>query len=319
MEIQLSMNGRTRKEAANCIGGAIGAAAVYLGTPAFNFDIGGIILNRQGIMTIGEADEGLPKVLCALQAAGFYTPEFAEEEMASQPEAHEGLCIQMPLDGFTPDKIDILRKLVASKQSLLQKALGAEALPIAIGQETLDFAWFNVNATPEEIAAYTHLVKALCDMAKRQQRVLAVDKPVESEKYSFRCFLLRLGFIGEEYASTRKILLQNLSGNGSAKSVQQKPRPFPAEQEPANEPNSPNNGDEEQPGEEPERTSKKKRRFSISKLFGALKLMANSVIICGLSAMLFIKVPRTRALFCRWRRVSSNSAIRSVATRWRSR
>jgi len=273
MEIQLSMNGRTRKEAAHCIGGAIGAAAVYRGTPTFNFDIGGITLNRQGVMTIGEADEGLPKVLCALQTAGFYTPETAEEETTSPPEAHERLCIQMPLDGFTPDKIDILHKLVASKQSLLQKALGAEALPIAIGQETLDFAWFNVNATPEEIAAYTYLVKALCDMAKRQQRVLAVDKPVESEKYSFRCFLLRLGFIGEEYASTRKILLQNLSGNGSAKSAQQKPSPLPAEQESANEPDSVNDSDEK-PVEEPESPTKKKRRFSISKLFGALKLMA---------------------------------------------
>jgi hypothetical protein len=175
----------------------------------------------------------------------------------------------MPLEGFTPEKIDILCKLVASKQSLLQKALGAEDLPIAIGQGTLDFAWFNVNATPEEVSAYTHLVVALCDMAKRQQRVLAVDKPVESEKYSFRCFLLRLGFIGEEYALARKILLQNLSGNGSAKSNQPKPRPHPAETNPAGD-SGDTSGDEETPGDTP----KAKHRFSMSKLFRTLKLMA---------------------------------------------
>ena len=268
MEIQLSMNGRTRKEATECIGGAVGAAPVYRGTPSFCFDIGGILLDRQAVLTIGDADEALPKVLRALQAAGFYTPEIAEEE-TPQLEAPGRLCIQMPLDGFTPEKIDILCKLVASKQSLLQKALGAEALPIAIGQGTLDFAWFYVNAAPEEIAAYTHLVKALCDMAKRQQRVLAVDKPVESEKYAFRCFLLRLGFIGEEYAPARKILLQNLSGNGSAKSAQAKPRP-PAESKPADD----MDGTDGKPGESPEDSPKKKHRFSVSKLFGALKLMA---------------------------------------------
>ena len=274
MEIQLSMNGRTRKEAAECIGGAVNTVPVYRGTPSFSFDVGGMILDRQGILSVGDADGRLPDVLRALQDAGFYTPELAEEEETTpQPEAPERLCIQMPLDGFTPEKIGILSQLVASKQTLLQKALGAQALPVAIGQGTLDFAWFKIDATPEEIAAYTRLVKALCDMAKRQQRVLATDKPVESEKYSFRCFLLRLGFIGEEYAPARKILLQNLSGNGSAKSGQPKPRPLPADPEPAGDPGGADGGDK-QPGEDTGGKRKKKRRFSMSKLLGALKLMA---------------------------------------------
>lgn len=43
------------------------------------------------------------------------------------------------------------------------------------------------------------------------------DKPVDNEKYAFRCFLLRLGFIGEEYKEARKILLKNLTGNGAWK------------------------------------------------------------------------------------------------------
>jgi hypothetical protein len=46
--------------------------------------------------------------------------------------------------------------------------------------------------------AYAQFVSKLCDMAKTQQRVLAVEQPVENEKYAFRCFLLRLGFIGGE-------------------------------------------------------------------------------------------------------------------------
>ena len=54
-------------------------------------------------------------------------------------------------------------------------------------------------------------------MAKVQKRVTATEQPVENEKYAFRCFLLRLGFIGAEYKEARKILLKNLSGNAAFK------------------------------------------------------------------------------------------------------
>ena len=35
--------------------------------------------------------------------------------------------------------------------------------------------------------------------------------------YAFRCFLLRLGFIGDEYKAARRVLLKNLTGNGAWK------------------------------------------------------------------------------------------------------
>ena len=38
---------------------------------------------------------------------------------------------------------------------------------------------------------------------------------MESEKYAFRCFLLRLGYIGEEHKAERKILLSRLSGHSA--------------------------------------------------------------------------------------------------------
>ena len=40
----------------------------------------------------------------------------------------------------------------------------------------------------------------------------------EAKAYAFRCFLLRLGFIGEEYKAERKILLSKLSGSSAFKS-----------------------------------------------------------------------------------------------------
>lgn len=54
-------------------------------------------------------------------------------------------------------------------------------------------------------------------MALNQKRIIAKEKPVDNDKYAFRCFLLRLGFIGEDYKAERKILLRNLSGSSAFK------------------------------------------------------------------------------------------------------
>ena len=55
-------------------------------------------------------------------------------------------------------------------------------------------------------------------IAKEAKRVTATEKPADNEKYAFRCFLLRLGFIGNEYKTYRKILLKNLTGSAAFKS-----------------------------------------------------------------------------------------------------
>ena len=283
MEYQLTLNGRKRKEAADCVGTSLGTTPVYRKAPTYAYAIGKAEIDRSGILSFDESmsEEERNIVLSSLQAAGFL-PELTEEpETSPSPQKTDHLIIQLPLDGFSPEKLDNLTKLVASKATLLQKAIGAEELPVVLGKDTIDFPWFKIDATPEEIAAYTQLVEKVCDMAKQQQRVLATDKPVDNEKYAFRCFLLRLGFIGEEYAESRRILLQNLSGNGSWKSGETKPRQASAKPEVQNTENT----------DKPERKGKKskakseapttpepppqpKRRFSLKKLFGGLKLLA---------------------------------------------
>jgi hypothetical protein len=59
-------------------------------------------------------------------------------------------------------------------------------------------------------------------MAKEAKRVTATEKPTDNEKYAFRCFLLRLGFIGNEYKACRKILLKNLAGSSAFKAESKK-------------------------------------------------------------------------------------------------
>ena len=67
-------------------------------------------------------------------------------------------------------------------------------------------------------SGYTHFIAALCQMSRDAKRITAKEKPVDNEKYAFRCFLLRLGFIGNAYKADRKILLRNLSGSSAFKS-----------------------------------------------------------------------------------------------------
>ena len=54
-------------------------------------------------------------------------------------------------------------------------------------------------------------------MAKEAKRVTAKEKEVDNVKYAFQCFLLRLGFIGDEYKQNRKILMRNLTGSSAFK------------------------------------------------------------------------------------------------------
>jgi flagellar motor component MotA len=70
-------------------------------------------------------------------------------------------------------------------------------------------------------SAYTHFIAHLVSLAKNLKRVNATAKEAENEKYAFRCFLLRLGFIGDEYKEVRKVLLKNLAGQSAFKGVKQ--------------------------------------------------------------------------------------------------
>jgi hypothetical protein len=131
------------------------------------------------------------------------------------------LAVELPKNGMTPTAIENLRRLVASKENLLKKALGSDSLPITEHSDRIEFGWFRPTDDQTEIAAYYQLVQGLSELARTQKRVSATEQEVENEKYAFRCFLLRLGFIGSEYKEARKILLKNLSGNAAFRDMRE--------------------------------------------------------------------------------------------------
>lgn len=133
-------------------------------------------------------------------------------------DAPNKLTVEIPDTGFTPETRENLKKIVASKATLLKQALETDDLPITEGDGKIVFPWFTLHGLDGEGDAYNRLVSALCNMAKNQKRVTATEKPIENGKFTMRLFLIRLGFIGDEYKSARKILLRNLTGNSSWKS-----------------------------------------------------------------------------------------------------
>lgn len=68
----------------------------------------------------------------------------------------------------------------------------------------------------------------MCKMAKEQNRVVAKECAADNEKFAMRLFLIRLGFIGDEYKTARRILLRNLTGNSSWRSGHRPEREEPA-------------------------------------------------------------------------------------------
>jgi len=128
------------------------------------------------------------------------------------------LTIEIPLDGFTPEKLDNLAKLVNAKAPLLKAALGTDYLPIKQTTDTLQFPWFRGTIDAEHTEAYATLVSLLCKTAIEKKRITAKERDgIDNPKYAMRCFLLSLGFIGDEYKAARKILLSRLEGNSSWK------------------------------------------------------------------------------------------------------
>ena len=66
-----------------------------------------------------------------------------------------------------------------------------------------------------QLKSYIQLCLALSEMAKEVRTASPKPQQHENPKFAMRTWLLRLGFIGEEFATAREILTRNLSGNAA--------------------------------------------------------------------------------------------------------
>lgn len=227
MELDYNCTGADRKNLVAVLANHTGQKAKYLGAPSFAYQVDCITIEKNGVLHLDDnADPDWVEAIQARLASSGYTC-ISEAYDNPQPdpvmnEEPERISIQMPMASFTESSLQNLFNLVDAKGSLIKKALGVSDLTINLLDDRLAFDWFPADSTPEEINAYTAFIAALCAMAGNQKRITAKGKTVDNEKYAFRCFLLRLGFIGAEHKQTRKILLRNLTGSSAFKAGQPK-------------------------------------------------------------------------------------------------
>lgn len=237
-----------RKQLVNQIAQAIGVEAKYLGAPGFAYQVGPYVINKQAEIEVDdtEADMDLLRELIP----GGALDEAPETEI-------KALEISVPMEGHTVTSIMNLLHLFCSREKLLNRCVGnsrnflmskkfikalddqvPESLEeyfdrqmeaagekvnrgLTITQEKVTVA-FPYTEDADIIKAYTDLVSLMNQMALMQKRVLKDKFHSSNEKYAFRCWLVRLGMVGDDYKITRKILLSNMPGNSAFRTEDQK-------------------------------------------------------------------------------------------------
>ena len=240
--VSFDLREKDRKELVKAISEILSEKAEYMRMPTCAYRIGGYTIAKDGTLTWGAnvTDAGI--LLQALTARGWNyaividtavteetQPEYpstdeempvpevetaAPAEVSTDTDAYD-FCIELPEETLPDVARANLDRIIESKGNLLQKALRTDTLSYEVTDGKVRFPWFHISGSPEEVTAYTQLVTALAEMAKNSKRITAKERTVCNEKYAFRCFLLRLGFIGDAYKVARKVLLKNLDGNSA--------------------------------------------------------------------------------------------------------
>ena len=217
-EIRFTLEPKQRPKLAQEIGNILGTVPHYERVPSCAYDIAGYRLDKEGVLHIpdGAEAERVENLIRQLRECGFQDDaEFTEEV----PMQQNKLTIAVPKEVLTDTALENLQKIIANKQTLFQCAFRTDSTEIEITEEKINFTWLPYTTDSDEIAAYTQFISRLCDMARDAKRVSSKLIETDNDKYAFRCFLLRLGFIGKEYKTARKILLRKLTGNSAFRSV----------------------------------------------------------------------------------------------------
>ena len=213
-EIRFTLESKQRPKLAQEIGNILGIAPYYERVPSCAYDIAGYRLDKEGVLHIpeGAEEETIEDLIRQLREHGFQDDMEITEEV---PVQQDKLTIGIPKESLTDMVLENLQKIIANKQTLFQRAFRTDNTEIEITEEKINFTWFSYTADGDVIAAHTKFISRLCDMARDAKRVSSKPTETDNDKYAFRCFLLRLGFIGKEYKTARKILLRNLTGNSA--------------------------------------------------------------------------------------------------------
>ena len=205
MEIKYLIDKNQRKAMAEKIAEILGENMQYLATPTFAYQIGEFTLTKDCTLQFSDMTDSktVEILLEQLDSAGYHAEE-----------SPELLTVTTPKKFLDSSALENLKRIIANKEHLLKHALETDSLEITETEENIEFPWFTLHEDSEG-DIYCTFIEKLCDFAKNQKRVNNKPDTSDNEKYAFRCFLLRLGMIGTEYKSARKVLLRNLTGSSA--------------------------------------------------------------------------------------------------------
>ena len=227
MKARYNATGKQRKAMVDAIAAAVDIKPKYQGMPSAAYEIGDYTVLKDGTL---EYDDKLAKkevetVKKAISDAGFECLDQADDLKDSttalmtegarfkKKDADTGLSIEIPLQYVN---IENLKKIIEAKGVLIRHSLGIDDVNVKVDKDVVIFPWFG-KVSPDDAMTYARFIIALCKLTVDTKRVTAKEKKIDNEKYAFRCFLLRLGFIGEEFKNDRKILMRNLKGSAAFK------------------------------------------------------------------------------------------------------
>lgn len=243
--MKIQGTGKDRKKLVEELEKATGLQKSYLGEPTFTYKVGEYAVLRDGSVEVPDEKADMD-LIRSLTVKGFLEGE--DEEAPS-------LSIDLPLEGKSSQGLMNLINMIHSRQCLLNQSVGrpgafhidekarqklemelpTDAAGFAakmteIGKDKfkgiliddrIHFTGFPLSDDPETTKAYTMLAALMGKKAEENQRVKAQAPESLNQKYSFRIWLIGLGMKGDEYKAARKVLLQNLSGNGAFRTPEQ--------------------------------------------------------------------------------------------------
>lgn len=246
--MKLRAVGTDRKAFVKALAEATGETQKYMGPPSFAFTVGPYTVLKNGDIEVDDADADLD--LLRDLGAG----EVLEEALGDDTER---LTISVPMEGHTAATVINFLHIFSSREKLFNRSVGSghnflmnkkflKALDEQAPETLDDFlklqneyggeaanrglyftkkkitVGFPFTKDPEKVEAYTKLVELINQMALTQQRVVKEKNFTANEKYAFRVWLVRLGMVGDEYKTARRVLLKNMPGNAAFRTEDQK-------------------------------------------------------------------------------------------------
>ena len=82
-------------------------------------------------------------------------------------------------------------------------------------QGAVSLPLFPSSLDENDVRGYVQLSQGIVDFAAKSKGIRQKENDLSNEKFRMRTWLVRIGFVGEEFKYARKLLTENLSGNSA--------------------------------------------------------------------------------------------------------